>query len=112
MTFFTTACAAGAILLASSASAFAGQTTARVIPVPGTNGAFVYDGRTPPTCDARDTRLRHFAGDGHPDAHADHAHLGHGHKWAGRNHKGQPVKPPCYVRRVSERADAVIGGRS
>jgi hypothetical protein len=101
MTILRNACAAGALLLAS-ASAFAAPASApRVVPLPGSNGAWVYDGRTPPTCNARDIRVRHFEGDGHSSADADHAHLGHGHKWSKRNFKGYPTKPPCYVRRAS-----------
>jgi hypothetical protein len=98
----TSACAAGALLLASAAASLAAPvSTSRVVPLPGSNGAWVYDGRTPPTCNARDIRVRHFAGDGHADTHAEHAHLGHGHKWSKRNFKGYPTKPPCYVRRAS-----------
>ncbi|RXF72935.1 hypothetical protein [Hansschlegelia zhihuaiae] len=96
-----TACAAGLALLASMTAAIAAPaSTPSVVPLPDYGGAWVYDGRTPPTCNARDVRVRHFAGDGHPDTHADHAHLGHGHAWSKRNFKGQPTKPPCYVRRA------------
>lgn len=100
MTSFKTACGAAALLLASTFAASAA-------PVPGTGGAWIYDGRLPPSCDVRDIRVRHFDGDGHPESHADHLHLGHGHKWSKRNHKGQPVKPPCYVRRASMQSEPV-----
>jgi hypothetical protein len=104
MTFLKTASAAAALLLASATVPLAAPaSTPRVVPLPGYEGAWVYDGRTPPTCNARDVRVRHFAGD-HADTHADHAHLGHGHKWSKRNFKGYPTKPPCYVRRASARS--------
>lgn len=106
MTFLKTASAAAALLLASATVSLAAPaSTPRVVPLPGYDGAWVYDGRTPPTCNARDVRVRHFAGDGHADTHADHAHLGHGHKWSKRNFKGYPTKPPCYVRRVSGQSE-------
>ena len=97
------ACATGAILLASltvACAAPAGNTSAAS--VYGTNGAWVYDGRQPPSCDIRDIRVRHFEGDGHSSQAAEHAHLGHGHKWSKRNFKGYPTKPPCYVRRAGD----------
>ena len=102
MIILKTACAAGALLLASLASAYAAPgATAFAGVVPGTDGRWVYDGRTPPTCNARDIRVRHFEGDGHGSDSAEHAHLGHGHKWSKRNFKGYPTKPPCYVRRAA-----------
>lgn len=101
-----TALAAAALLLASATVSLAAPaSTPRVVPLPGYDGAWVYDGRTPPTCNARDIRVRHFAGDGHADRHAEHVHLGHGHKWSKRNFKGYPTKPPCYVRRASARSE-------
>ena len=108
MNALKTVCAAGALLLASSTAAAAAPapTTPRIVPPPGYDGAWVYDGRTPPTCNVRDIRVRHFAGDGHADTHADHAHLGHGHKWSKRNFKGYPTKPPCYVRRASAQSES------
>jgi hypothetical protein len=106
MTSFKTASTAAALLLAfATVSLGAPASTPRVVPLPGYDGAWVYDGRTPPTCNARDVRVRHFAGDGHADTHADHAHLGHGHKWSKRNFKGYPTKPPCYVRRASAQSE-------
>ncbi|MFC3692310.1 hypothetical protein ACFOWB_08805 [Chenggangzhangella methanolivorans] len=102
MTFLKTASAAAALLLASATVSLAAPaSTPRVVPLPGYDGAWVYDGRTPPTCNARDVRVRHFAGDGHSSDAAEHAHLGHGHKWSKRNFKGYPTKPPCYARRAS-----------
>ncbi|WP_020179894.1 hypothetical protein [Methylopila sp. M107] len=70
-------------------------------PVPGTNGRWIYDGKVPLSCNRNDIRVRHFEGDGHPSDAAEHAHVGHGHKWSKRNFKGYPTKPPCYVRRAS-----------
>ena len=102
MTIFKTACAAGALLLASLTAVCASPaSSSRAVPLPGSNGGWVYDGRTPPTCNARDIRVRHFEGDGHGSDSAEHAHLGHGHKWSKRNFKGYPTKPPCYVRRAA-----------
>ncbi|MFD1330843.1 hypothetical protein ACFQ4O_02395 [Methylopila musalis] len=98
MTPFKTACAAGALLLASLTSACAAPAS-----TPGHDGARIANGGAPGSCNARDVRVRHFAGDGHADTHADHAHLAHGHdlKWSKRNYKGYATKPPCYVRRAS-----------
>lgn len=120
MTSFKTASAAVALLLASlTAACAAPASTSRLAPLPGSDGAWVYDGARPPTCNARDVRIRHFAGDGHADTHAEHAHLGH--TWSKRNFKGYPTKPPCYVRRASARSEipsdfatrvAVLGGLS
>lgn len=117
MTTTTSACAAGALLLASLTSAFASPAaTAHAMPVPGTGGAWVYDGRVPPNCSIRDIRVRHFEGDGHSSDDAAHAHLGHGHKWSKRNCKGYPTKPPCYVRRVSanpaNRSELPVAGQA
>lgn len=89
MTNLTSACAAGAFLLASLFPSVA---------APIAVADRIYDGRQPPACDIRNVRLRHFEGDGHDRGHPEHAHLGHGHRWSKRNHKGQPMKPPCYVR--------------
>ncbi|PZQ86806.1 MAG: hypothetical protein DI534_16105 [Leifsonia xyli] len=99
MNTINTACAAGALLLASLTAAIAAPA-ATTAAVNGTNGAWVYDGRQPPSCNIRDIRVRHFEGDGHSSDAAEHAHLGHGHKWSKRNFKGYPTKPPCYVRRA------------
>lgn len=101
MTSFKTASMAAALLLASATVSLAAPaSTPRVVPLPGSNGRWVYDGRLPPQCSILDIRVRHFAGDGHSSGHSAHAHLGHGHKWSKRNFKGYPTKPPCYVRRA------------
>lgn len=101
MTMLKTACAAGALLLASMTAAQAAPSDADGKPLafPGTNGGWVYDGRTPPRCNVFDVRLRHFVGDGHVTGHE---HLGHGHKWNKRGLKGRAIKPPCYVRRAGD----------
>lgn len=96
------ACAAGALLFASlSAVCAAPAGIDRNVGGPASGGGWIYDGRQPPSCDIRDIRVRHFAGDGHSSDSADHAHLGHGHKWSKRDFKGYATKPPCYVRRAS-----------
>jgi len=114
MTTFNIACATGAILLASLTAALAGPAAeSRVVPLPGTNGRWVYDGRLPPSCSILDIRVRHFEGDGHARDHAAHAHLGHGHTWSKRNFKGYPTMPPCYVRRAdAARANLRSGEQS
>ena len=103
---FTSACAAGALLLASLAAAGASpDASRRTVPLPGTGGRWVYDGRLPPSCDIRNIRIRHFEGDGH---RGGHEHLGHGHRWSKRNFKGYPTKPPCYVRRTGEGRESIL----
>ncbi|PZQ18147.1 MAG: hypothetical protein DI565_05445 [Ancylobacter novellus] len=106
MNTFKTACAASALLLVSLAAAYA-SPAARTA-VPSSEGRWEYDGKAPPSCNSRDVRVRHFEGDGHATGHE---HLGHGHKWSKRNFKGYATKPPCYVRRVSDRSvRAVVSG--
>ena len=104
MNTFKTACAIGALMLASLTSAHSAPAAAprESLAFPNTDGRWVYDGRTPPRCNIFDVRLRHFEGDGHATGHE---HLGHGHRWNKRGLKGRAIKPPCYVRRSAAQSE-------